>query len=175
MSKNHQFIEFDTQVVERWVKTSAHMVSGKRFNPYKPSETIDWVLRTNPANFDFNKINKAQHPDAASKITFVYEDEVLELYSENEARLFRRLNKGLIERGLLKQYFGSPTEVNTVNTISDQELEDIANATTIAAFKKKLYNLSSAVTVGRLITVLKNLDKKSSYISAAEEYFKELQ
>ena len=63
----------------------------------------------------------------------------------------------------------------SLNTISDQELEDIANATTIAAFKKKLYNLSSAVTVGRLITVLKNLDKKSSYISAAEEYFKELQ
>jgi len=175
MSKNHQFIEFDMQVVERWVKTCAHMVSGKRFNPYKPSETIDWVLRTNPTNFDFSKINKAQYPDAASKITFVYEDEVLELYSDNEARLFRRLNKGLIERGLLKQYLGSPSQVNINNTVSDQELEEIASITTIAAFKKKLYGLSSAVTVGRLITVLKTLDKKASYITAAEEYYKELQ
>jgi hypothetical protein len=170
MSKNHQFIEFDQQVVERWIKTVSHMVSGKRLNPYKPSESIDFVLRTNPTNFDFTKLNKKDFPDSSSKVTLVYEDEVLELYSDNEARLFRRFNKTLIERGLIRLYDGEASGVDTTNSMSDADLEAIANLSPITAYKKQLYGISSPVTVGRLIAVLARLDKSASYIKAAEEH-----
>lgn len=174
MSKNHQFFEFDEQVVQRWVKTVPHMVSGKRFNPYKPSETIDFVLRTNPENFNYDQSSKIAFPNSSAKITFAYEDEVLELYSDNEVRLFERMNKGLIERGLLKKYVGEATNTDTTNAMSDEEIETVALTTNLLAFKKKLSGITSSVTVERVIAAVKRLDRKASFVTAAQERKNEL-
>jgi hypothetical protein len=168
MSKNHQYYEFEQDIVERWVKTVPHMVSGKRFNPYSPSQTIDFVLKTATNNFNYDKASKSYTAD--TKVTFVYEDEVLELYSDNEARLFKRLNKGLIERGLLKPYVGVASEVDTSNTLSDDEIDTIASMVNLLAFKKRIGSITSMPTLDRLQSALIRLDRKASFVTALQEY-----
>ena len=172
MSKSHQFYEFEDKIVERWVKTVPHMVSGVRFNPYKPDQTIDFVLKTSSNNFNYDRASKSYTAD--SKIIFAYEDEVLELYSESEARLFKRLNKGLIERGLLKPYKGEADAINTSNTLSDDDINIIASMTNIPAFKKRLQDITSVPTLDRIHTALITLDRKASFLTALKEYKEQL-
>lgn len=174
MSKNHQFFEFDTKIVERWVKTVPHMVSGKRFNPYKPDETIDFVLKTDPSNFNYDQSSKVSFPNSERKVTFAYEDEVLELYSDNEVRLFQRLNRGLIERGLLKRYEGTASSINAINALSDEEVEEIAGLPNLLSYKKRLNEITSVVTIERVMAAVIRADRKASFVTAAQERKNEL-
>lgn len=167
-SKNHQFIEFDEQIVERWVKTVPHMVSGKRVNPHKPTEYIDWVLKTNSANFNYSAYSK-QKP-FAEKVTFEYRDEVLELYSEQEQKVFKRINRNLIERGLLKLYHGQEGSVNTNNVLSDEEIQELINLPTLPAFKKRLQLITSTITLDRIKQALIDGDKSVKWVSAVTEH-----
>jgi hypothetical protein len=169
MSKNHQFIEFETQTVARWTKTVPHMVSGKRVNPYKTNEHIDFVLKTDQRSFNFELINKTAYPNPSEKFTFVYEDEVVEIYSEMEEKLFQRLNKGLIERGLLKKYEGIHSSIDTSNALSDEDINTIATITNLLVFKKRLKEITSSVTIERVIAAVKAADRKASFVTAAQE------
>lgn len=168
MSKNHQFYEFDDQIVERWVKTPAHMISGKRVNPYNPVEHIDFVLRTHRDNFDFQQHNQMQYPDVDSKRKFVYEDEVLELYTDTEAKLFRRLNRNLIERGLLKPYQGKARDTDMSNLLSDDDVQEIAMIKTLNGFKSKLKAITSVTTLDRIMVAVKANNRAISFLSAIE-------
>lgn len=174
MSRNHQFYEFDDQIVERWVKTPAHMVSGKRVNPYKPTEHIDFVLRTHRDNFNYEMYDQNKFPDVESKRKFVYEDEVLELYSDTEARLFRRLNRNLIERGLLKPYHGSARETDMSNLLSDEEVTEVATIKTLAGFKRRLSEITSTNTLDRIMVAVRANNRAISFLTAIEDRKNEL-
>jgi hypothetical protein len=169
MSTNHQFYAFSDDVVERWVKTPVHMVSGKRLNPYNPTEQIDWALRTRRENFNYDRYSQREHPDKASKVTFDYEDEVLELYSEVEAKLFRRLNRVLIERGLLKPYKGSARDTDETNIMSDEQVDEFAKTKSFAQFRKRVSEITSPTTLDRLYVAVKAHNRPISFLTVLED------
>lgn len=140
MSKDNIFYEFSDRVVKRYAKVPIHIVSGSRVDPHENRRTIPWVLQTRPENFD---VKTKQH-------TFVYEDEVIELYSKFEVDAFLRLNKNLFELGLLKAYDGEQGRVDTSNTMSDTELMEIANLRSNELFSAALDKITSPLTLLRL-------------------------
>lgn len=135
MSKNHQYPEFDTPVA-RWRKAVVYKVTGVRLSPYNESERIDFLLES-----------KEDQP-------FSYFDDVIELYSEKESRLFAVLNRAAIERGLLIPYTEAPKEVVTSNALTDDELKDLATYGNKVQFTAKVKEITSWVTLSRLLTQL---------------------
>jgi hypothetical protein len=116
------------------------MLSGMRPDPYETRKSIPWILQSKDKNYNI----KAKH------LAFEYEDEVIELYSQFEVDTFKRLNKNLFDQGFFKDYHGEQAPVNTTNTISDNELENIANIRSNEAFAVEINKLTSPLTLERL-------------------------
>jgi len=116
------------------------MLSGMRPDPYETRKTIPWILQSKDANYNI----KAKH------LEFEYEDEVIELYSQFEVDTFKRLNKNLFDQGFFKEYIGEQAPVNITNTISDNELENIASIRSNEAFAVEINKLTSPLTLERL-------------------------
>lgn len=140
MSKENIYPELTDKVVRRYAKVPVHMVSGSRIDPYDARRQIPWILATKPENFDVK----------SKELTFDYEDEVIELYSDYEADAFVRLNKKLITQGLLKVYEGVNNLVNEVNTMSDSQVNEIINIRANADFQVELDKITSALTLVRM-------------------------
>lgn len=140
MAKDNIFYEFADKVVKRYAKVPVHIISGSRVDPHETRRTIPWVLQTRPENFDVKTKERK----------FVYEDEVIELYSQFEVDAFLRLNKNLFEAGLLKVYEGEQAQVNTANNLSDSELMEIVNLRSNELFSAALDKLTSPLTLLRL-------------------------
>lgn len=116
------------------------MLSGMRPDPYETRKTIPWILQSKDTNYNI----KAKH------LEFEYEDEVIELYSQFEVDTFKRLNKNLFDQGFFKEYVGEQAPVNITNTISDNELENIASIRSNEAFAVEINKLTSPLTLERL-------------------------
>lgn len=160
MSKNNIFIGLEPSIYKRYAKVPVHMVAGTRLNPHDLSQVIPWLLQTDVENYDIK--NK--------KLTFVYEDEVIELYSKREYDSFIRLNKALLEGGLLKVYEDSASAVNEENTIPDSELEKIAGLR--SNFSEQVDKITSVMTLERLKKLAINSGKsikKIQYIDSRIE------
>lgn len=142
MSVNHQFIELSELAVKRYTKTVPYIVSGKRLNPHNKTAKMDFTLKTHSKDFDF-ETKKAK--------SFDYEHEVVELYSEDEVRFFIRMNRYLLDQGLIKEYFGTnPSQANLDNFLSDEEIKEIAASRTPPILKKKIHTITSTVTLERI-------------------------
>ena len=116
------------------------MLSGMRPDPYETRKSIPWILQSKDTNYNI----KAKH------LEFEYEDEVIELYSQFEVDTFKRLNKNLFDQGFFKEYIGEQAPVNITNTISDNELENIASIRSNEAFAVEINKLTSPLTLERL-------------------------
>jgi hypothetical protein len=139
-SVNNIFPELEGKIFTRYSKVPVHMLAGLRPDPYETRKSIPWVLQTNDKNYDIKE----------KKLTFEYEDEVIELYSQFEVDTFKRLNKQLFDQGFFKEYIGEQAPVNTVNIVSDNELENIANIRSNEAFALEINRLTSTLTLERL-------------------------
>lgn len=139
-STNNIFPELEDKVFKRYSKVPVHILSGLRPDPYETRKTIPWVLQTKEENYD----NKQK------KLTFDYEDEVIELYSQYEVDTFKRLNKAMFDNGYFKEYLGSQAPVNTTNILSDEELLIIADIRSNETFAHELTKLTSSLTLERL-------------------------
>jgi hypothetical protein len=139
-SSNNIFPELEGKIYKRYSKVPIHMLSGLRPDPYETRKSIPWVLQTRDENYDIKR----------KQLTFEYEDEVIELYSQFEVDTFKRLNKALFDQGFFKEFAGEQSPVNTTNTISDSELENIANIRSNEAFAVEINKLTSPLTLERL-------------------------
>ena len=140
-SKHNIYPEFEDQVVERWKKTSIHAVAGMRLNPYHSESRISFLLMSNED--DFNLTTRV--------LTFNYENEIIELYSEREVLLFKRLNKEIIERGLLVPYTQPAPIVDTTNALTDAEIETMLQSKNPVQLKAKIKNITAASALQRIL------------------------
>lgn len=158
MSYNHQFIQFEP--IKRFVKTVTHRVTGYRLDPSKTENQIDWLLSTPDSNFNFE----------TKKVKgFDYEEEVLELYTAAEVKLFERLNRKLIEEGTLKVYTGDRDVVDLSNMLSDEEVDEVAGIRQTPAIKKRLQTITSIASLNRIKTAAEELNRPLSIIKAIDE------
>lgn len=139
-STNNIFPELEEKVFKRYSKVPVHILSGMRPDPYETRKSIPWVLQTKDENYNIKE----------KKLTFEYEDEVIELYSQYEVDTFKRLNKNLFDKGYFKEYNGTQLPVNTTNILSDEELSNIADIRSNEAFAVELNKLTSILTLERL-------------------------
>lgn len=140
MAKNNIYPSFDS-VYKRYAKVPVHIVAGDRADPHDTSKNIGWTLSTSEDSFDFN---------TKKRTTFVYENEVIEIYSELEDKLFKRLNKNLFVNGLLKEYHESDLLPDFTNFLSDAEINEIVEIKSVAEFQNKLQSLTSEETLKRI-------------------------
>lgn len=162
-SINHQFLEFNDQVIKRYTKARLQALTGYRLNPrnaVNPNERIEFLLATPEDNVEYTPYDKDGNgePTKVKQVKFSYEDEVLELYTEQEVRSFERMNKLLIENGLLIEYSDTQPAVNKVNTLSDVELRKIAKMKLLPAFTVRVNELTSKYTLESLLEVMDSID-----------------
>lgn len=153
MSKHNQYPAFADKVVARWKKIPVHIISGWRVNPYRPEQTITFVLRSAEENFDFG----------TGRLTFCYETDVVELYSAEECTLFKNANKTLIESGFLVPMLESPTETRMENALTDEDIAQIVATRRIDEFKTALNRVTSATTLQRILEELPESKAQSFY------------
>jgi hypothetical protein len=139
-SKHNVYPEFSDQVVERWQKSTVMAIGGKRLNPYRPDEKLDFLLMSRDEDFNL----------ATRVLTFNYESEIVELYSDREVRLFRSLNKSAIERGLMKPYEELAPAVDTSNVLTDSDIADILNITNHLKLKSRLKQITALHVLTRI-------------------------
>lgn len=153
-SKNHQFIAFQDHVVARYVKVGLNSITGWRLDPYDSRKRIDFFLSTPEKNFDFT----------TKMVTgFTYDDEVLELYSEEEHKAFQRYNRLAIESGIFKPYLGEAEKLDDTNLLDDTQIEEIAKIPNLKALEKRLRDLTSVVTLDRILEMMQELGRKDSF------------
>jgi len=164
-SSNHQFLEYSGNVVARYYKTVPYIVTGLRLNPHNPSERIAFVLQTPEEQFDF---------DLKERKDISYNDEVLELYSDTEAKLFERLNASLFENGLLATYTGQTVQINKSNYLTDEEVELIAGTRTVSKLQERLSTITSRATVTRILEAAQEMNRPVRIVTAISDKLHEL-
>lgn len=157
---NHQFLEFSDEVKKRYVKTRIEPIVGYRLNPrngVNPNERIEFLLATPEENIKVTPYGDGE-PTKLEQTTLTYEDEVLELYTDMEVKSFERMNRLLIENGLLIEYSMEAPEVDKTNTLSDQEMLKLARMKTLAPFKTRIAEITSEHTLRSLLEVMETVD-----------------
>ena len=178
-SVNHQFLEFSEQVKKRYIKTRLEPLTGWRLNPrnaVNPNERMDFLLATPEENLDIvpYDTNGSGQPTQHKQVRFSYEDEVLELYTEFEVRAFERMNRLLIENGLLIEYDAEAPAINKANVLSDAEIIKIANLKTVTALKKRLAEITSIETLKTLLDKMQEIDTTTmAHVRAVKERINE--
>lgn len=179
-SMNHQFLEFSDQVVKRYTKARLQPITGWRLNPRNstnPNERIGFLLATPEENVEITPYDNTGNaePTQVRQVKFTYDDEVLELYTELEVRSFERMNRLLLENGLLVEYSEDSPAVNKVNTLSDAELRRIAKTKSFPAFKLRVYEITSVFTLESLLDVMDTIDTvTNAQMKAVRERINEL-
>jgi len=172
MSHNHQYIEFDSRVVKRYAKTTVGMLTGYRIDPKRPENRVAWMLSSPRASFH-HEWRDGEKP-VLVRADFKYEDEIIELYSEDEIRLFERWNRRNIEEGLLKVYDAAAPDVSTINLVSDEELDKVAQYKQNARIVEKVNEYTSVHTLRRLLSAVEKHDRSYSIIKLINERINEL-
>lgn len=168
MSANHQFIEHSDKVIARYTKTIQGILTGFRLDPSRPENRMDWVLQSPETSFVF-----VADPETG-KVTLIrkefdYEQEVLEIYSENELKLFQRLNRHNIENGVLVTYENTSPGVDLSNVLSDSEVAEIAATKQVLSLRKRLQAFTSAYTLQRIQKAAEELDRPHSIMKVIQE------
>lgn len=172
MSKNHQFIAFDQQIVKRYAKTTTGILTGYRLDPNRPENQLDWLLSS--PNKHFQVVWEDGQQPTIHRTGFSYDDEVIELYSDVEVRLFERLNRSAIESGALKLYSERAPDVDTTNFMTDDEVIAIATTKQIPAIKKKIAGINSQLTLKRILDAVEKHDRPMSVAKTIQDRINEL-
>ena len=166
MSTNNIYYNVDTVPVMRYRKTVAHSLSGWRIDPITGKQ-VDFILTSAPLPRDYKY-------EDLPKMTFKYEYDVVELYSDKEVNLFRRLNRTLFENGLLQEYEGEPEATDFSNMMSDADVIKIAVLPPIK-LQKRLTEITSDVTLHRILAMAQEIGRPAKVITTIEQRQKELQ
>ncbi len=177
MSVNHQFVEFSDQVKKRYVKAGLGGLSGWRLNPRDGVNTnnrIDFLLVTPESSLEYTPYTEDKNTQIR-QVGFSYEDEVLELYSEREVQAFQRMNRLLIENGLLVEYSAEAPEVRQNNAVTEAEMNRIARMKTAAHFNKRISEITSVQVLNSILRIMEELDDvKNGQLKAIRARINEL-
>lgn len=171
-SYNHQFIQFEDKIVKRYTKTIPGMLTGRRLDPHRPENTVEFLLHTPETNFNF--VQTPENKIDLVRKSFSYLDEVVELYSTQEVTLFQRMNRVSIENGVLVEYNDVAPDIDTTNMLTDSEVTEIAKTKQLLSINKKLSDLSSIHSLGRILQAANELDRPISIIKAIQSRIDEL-
>jgi hypothetical protein len=155
MSMNNILLTATNPPTHRYAKTIPSKLSGLRLDPVT-FVAIPFVLHT---------------PNARD---FVYDDAVIELYSDREHRHFLQVNRAFIKAGFLKEYHGEAEPEDLSNIISDEEVEQIASIRTVLAMKARLKDITSPVTVDRVLSMAKHIGRPASIITLIQQRLEEM-
>jgi hypothetical protein len=172
-SKNHQYVELSEQVVKRYVRTTLEPITGQRTDPLNPTIRVDWLLATPDKNYTYIPYTP-EHTTQVRQDAFTYEDEVLELYSPAEVRVFQQLNRSLIEAGKLKEYTDVAPVIDTSNALTDIQVIKLASIKQLPAFRKELTAITSPQTLERVKAMAEALDRPTSIVKAVETRMEEI-
>ena len=165
MSRNNIYPEMQ-KVFKRYAKVPVFIVAGLRLDPTDSRTQVGWTLSTSEDSFDF---------EGKRRTEFVYDDEVIEIYSEEEDKLFKRINKSLFSRGLLKEYNEEDLPPDLTNFMSDADIDEIVDLKTMSEFTKRLDSLTSVPTIKRIHEAALNKNKPIKKIQAIEARLKAVQ
>jgi len=146
MSEYNIYPELSDRMVERWRKTTVHAIAGVRLDPYQEGKRLTFLLQSSQSDFDVS----------SKTLTFKYDNDVIELYSDAEKRSFKALNKPLFAQGFLAEYT-EDTPVVVDNTYTDSDLQSILKLQKVA-FSKRINEITSWSTLGRMLPMLSNED-----------------
>lgn len=172
MSNNHQFIQYSDRVVKRYIRTRNQAVTGYRQDPHRPENRIDFLLMSPESDFDV-VWKDGEEVDVVRK-NFDYDNEVIELYSDNEVKMFQRWNRMLIENGILTEYSEEAPALDVSNVLSDATVNEIAATKNLLAFRKRLESINSVDSLKRVLSAVENLDRPYSIAKAVQERIRAL-
>lgn len=141
MAKNNIYPAKSQEIFKRYAKVPVNIVAGLRVDPFDTRVQVGWTLSTSESDFDFKEKVRRE---------FVYDNEVLEVYSEHEDVMFRRLNKNLLDKGLLKEYTGIQSDSTYNNFISDEQVTVIVEMRSLTDFREELEKFTSVDTLDRI-------------------------
>lgn len=162
MSKNNIYPSFDV-VYKRYAKVPIHIVAGDRVDPQDSTKNVGWTLSTSEDSYDF---------EAKKRTQFVYEDEVIEIYTELEDKMFQRMNKTLFSNGLLKEYNKEALPPDLTNFLSDAEVLEIVEIKSLIDLAKRLQQLTSVTTLNRIRDSAVSLNKTIKKIQVIDDRIK---
>jgi len=162
MSKNNIYPAFET-VYKRYAKVPVHIVAGARLDPHDSAKNIGWTLSTREENFDIEKQQRSE---------FAYEDEVIEVYTALEDKMFRKLNSKLFSLGLLKEYDQEALPPDMVNFLTDSEILEIVELKSLTELAKRLQLLTSLTTLQRIRESAVDLNKTIKKIQVIDDRIK---
>ena len=139
----------------------------------------DTILIMNFYNTFWYKTDIDPNGGAVTKTTvkqekFDYEQEVIELYSEDELKLFQRLNRDLLVNGDLVEYNDKAPVIDLVNTLSDTDIKKLVRLKTKSIFEAKVKELTSLRTLKLVMAALEETDAPMSYAKIIKERENEL-
>jgi hypothetical protein len=154
MSVNNIYLVVPTEPYKKYVKTVPSSIAGKRFNDRADAE-VGFLLRSVPG-------------------VFSYDDEVLEVYSDREDRFLKQANKSLFESGMLKEYTGNRSAMDTRNIMSDEDVLEIASLRNVMQLSKKLEDIDSKITAQRILDTAKEIGRPAKTLELIEKKVKDL-
>jgi len=134
--------------VKRYVKTIPSRVGGIRFDANGKTE-VGFIL-------------------ASDERGFIYDNEVLEIYTEREDRALRQLNKNLFTQGYLKEYTADAPGIDVSNMLSDEEIHEIASMRNIKSLEVRLTELSSPFTLRRVLDTANEIGRPQKTIAVIQ-------
>lgn len=146
--------EYSDSVLERWKRVSVCAVAGTRLSPDNPALRVSFISQSQKELVD-------------GSVAFDYENDVIELYSEKEMKLFRIMNKNAIEKGLLIPFAGTADDLNTANALTDKEIDAMITLHH-AKFKKELSVITSEHTLKRIQSKLTDKHAQAYHKAVAE-------
>lgn len=165
MAKNNIYPAFDT-VYKRYAKVPIHIVAGDRVDPQDSTKNVGWTLSTKEDNFSI---------ETQKRTEFVYEDEVIEIYSALEDKLFQRMNKSLFSRGLLKEYDQESLPPDMANFLNDSEILEIVEIKSLTELAKRLQLITSLTTLQRIRESAVSLNKTVKKVQVIDDRIKAVQ
>jgi len=166
MAMNNIYPTVSNEAYKKYAKVPINMLAGLRVDPTDTRVNVGWLLSTDEENYDL---------PSNSRKAFVYDDEVIEIYSELEDKMFRRLNKGLFAKGLLKDYHESQLPIDTKNFISDAEITEIVDLRSMTELVSRLDKFDSLSTLNRIRDFAISENKSVKKVQAIDARIKAVQ
>lgn len=140
---------------KRVIKTVDHPITGWRIDP-DTGKQVEFILSTPSPDFD-------------------YDTDVLEFYTEKDWKFFQQRNKYLIVQGLVKEFQGEPEVVDTTNLLTDDDIYKIATTSQVMTLNKRLQELTSALTVRRVLAVAEEVGRPAKTLALIKTRAEELE
>ncbi len=106
--------------------------------------------------------------------TFMYERDVVEVYTDKELKFFKQANKYLFQQGFLTEYIGEPEPIDTSNMLTDAQVLEIASERSVKRIEAKLKELTSLVSVQRIYDTATEIGRPSKTLEIMKARLDEL-